>query len=162
MFIFCYFVFKAHRSNQKDEIKQRETQSYNPCFLCAWWRNRRSHRILSIHSNKRIQRFKCWLGFGWRQFIYFSLLNKYFFGKITFFIGQASSNEEFSVYYGERLSWCKIEQFYFLFFEEIKLKTNFFPGLDLKVTGNTGHGSRFIEKTAAEKLVSYYYYYYET
>jgi hypothetical protein len=26
-------------------------------------------------------------------------------------------------------------------------------GLDLKVTGNTGHGSRFIEKTAAEKLV---------
>ncbi|RNA41112.1 aminoacylase-1, partial [Brachionus plicatilis] len=44
--------------------------------------------------------------------------------------GQASPNEEFCVYYGERLSWW----------------------LYLTVSGNTGHGSRFIEKTAAEKL----------
>lgn len=44
--------------------------------------------------------------------------------------GQASENEEISVYYGERLSWW----------------------LYITCAGNTGHGSRFIEKTAAEKM----------
>ncbi|CAF0871263.1 unnamed protein product [Brachionus calyciflorus] len=44
--------------------------------------------------------------------------------------GQASPDNEFCVYYGERLSWW----------------------LYLTCAGNTGHGSRFIEKTAAEKL----------
>lgn len=30
-----------------------------------------------------------------------------------------------------------------------------FKALHISCTGNTGHGSRFIEKTAAEKIVSY-------
>lgn len=43
----------------------------------------------------------------------------------------ASPNDNYTVYYGERIPWW----------------------LQITCTGNTGHGSRFIEKTAGEKLV---------
>ncbi len=47
--------------------------------------------------------------------------------------GLANPTEEFSLFYGERVQWW----------------------ITVKFTGNTGHGSRFIENTAAEKLVSF-------
>lgn len=49
---------------------------------------------------------------------------------VAFDEGQASPTEEFCVYYGERIVWW----------------------ITITCTGNTGHGSRFIENTAAEKL----------
>lgn len=49
---------------------------------------------------------------------------------LAFDEGQASDTEEFSVYYGERVAWW----------------------FNITCNGNTGHGSRFIENTAAEKL----------
>lgn len=49
---------------------------------------------------------------------------------LAFDEGQASPDEEFCVYYGERVGWW----------------------INLTCSGPTGHGSRFIEKTAAEKL----------
>jgi len=45
--------------------------------------------------------------------------------------GLASTNDVFSVFYGERLPWW----------------------IDITATGNTGHGSRFIDNTAVEQLV---------
>jgi aminoacylase len=46
--------------------------------------------------------------------------------------GLASTTDTFSVFYGERLPWW----------------------VDVEATGNTGHGSRFIEHTAVEQLVA--------
>lgn len=45
--------------------------------------------------------------------------------------GLASTNDTFSVFYGERLPWW----------------------VDIEATGPTGHGSRFIEHTAVEQLI---------
>jgi aminoacylase len=45
--------------------------------------------------------------------------------------GLASTNDTYSVFYGERLPWW----------------------VEIKATGPTGHGSRFIENTAVEQLV---------
>lgn len=45
--------------------------------------------------------------------------------------GLASTNDEFAVFYGERLPWW----------------------IDVTATGPTGHGSRFIDNTAVEQLV---------
>lgn len=45
--------------------------------------------------------------------------------------GLASTDDVFSVFYGERLPWW----------------------ISVKATGNTGHGSRFIQETAVEQLV---------
>jgi len=45
--------------------------------------------------------------------------------------GLASPDESFSVFFGERLPWW----------------------VNIRATGPTGHGSRFIEKTAVEKIV---------
>ena len=45
--------------------------------------------------------------------------------------GLASMNDTYSVFYGERLPWW----------------------IDVTATGNTGHGSRFIEHTAVEQIV---------
>lgn len=49
---------------------------------------------------------------------------------VAFDEGQASDVEEFCIYYGERVAWW----------------------INLTCNGPTGHGSRFIENTAAEKL----------
>jgi len=45
--------------------------------------------------------------------------------------GLASTNNNFSVFYGERLPWF----------------------VDVTATGNTGHGSRFIENTAVGQII---------
>jgi len=45
--------------------------------------------------------------------------------------GLASTNNSYSVFYGERLPWW----------------------VDVTATGNTGHGSRFIENTAVEQII---------
>jgi aminoacylase len=45
--------------------------------------------------------------------------------------GLASTNDSYSVFYGERLPWW----------------------VDVTATGNTGHGSRFIENTAVEQII---------
>jgi hypothetical protein len=42
-----------------------------------------------------------------------------------------------------------------IFFIIFKMMTLYYEGITVKFTGNTGHGSRFIENTAAEKLVFY-------
>jgi aminoacylase len=47
--------------------------------------------------------------------------------------GLASTDENFAVFYGERLPWW----------------------VKVKATGNTGHASRFIEMTAVEQLIGY-------
>eukprot|EP01083_Nonionella_stella_P193811 715367_1 len=45
--------------------------------------------------------------------------------------GLASTNDTYSVFYGERLPWW----------------------VDVTATGNTGHGSRFIDNTAVEQII---------
>jgi len=45
--------------------------------------------------------------------------------------GLASTTDSYSVFYGERLPWW----------------------VDVTATGNTGHGSRFIDNTAVEQII---------
>jgi aminoacylase len=55
---------------------------------------------------------------------------KYLNVGVTLDEGMTSPSDNYTVYYGERIPWW----------------------LQITCTGNTGHGSRFIEKTAGEKL----------
>ena len=66
--------------------------------------------------------------------------------------GLANPLDEFTVFFGERNPWCK-----YLTQKLSSLWTywNFFlllTGVKVSCPGNPGHGSRFIEGTAAEKL----------
>lgn len=45
--------------------------------------------------------------------------------------GLATTNDAYSVFYGERMPWW----------------------IDVTTTGNTGHGSRFIDHTAVEQMI---------
>ena len=66
-----------------------------------------------------------------------------------YFAGLANPTEKFTVYYNERCVWCK--PITLLIVGVVYLLHPL--GLKVKSTGNPGHGSRFIEDTAAEKLV---------
>ena len=64
--------------------------------------------------------------------------------------GLANPTEAVSVYYGERSSHCE------LFHSNIRrchYSLLCLSGIHVTCTGNPGHGSRFIENTAVEKVV---------
>ena len=65
--------------------------------------------------------------------------------------GLANPTDEFTVFFGERMLRCNLNKKYIL----NNIKINFFDyilGVKVSCPGNPGHGSRFIEGTAAEKL----------
>lgn len=86
-------------------------------------------------------------------------------------VGLANPGEAFTVFYGERNPWCELKittmqdkhtfdqdflissWFHVTTVKEVK---SVFPssiGITVHCPGNPGHGSRFVENTAAEKLV---------
>lgn len=69
--------------------------------------------------------------------------------------GQVSPNDDYGVYYCERMPWCKKILIFNIISHYTFTKITHLLSIGIHITfrGNTGHGSRFIEKTAAEKLV---------
>ena len=77
--------------------------------------------------------------------------------------GLASPGEAFTVFYGERNPWCKYKPHSPSTVQATQngspnvlctLNCGHVSGITIHCPGNPGHGSRFVENTAAEKLVT--------
>lgn len=71
--------------------------------------------------------------------------------------GLANPTEEFTVFYGERMPWCNKNRLNNMITSIYSMTYTlsfqiYFIGVKVTCQGNPGHGSRFIEGTAAEKL----------
>lgn len=74
-------------------------------------------------------------------------------------LGLANPGEAFTVFYGERNPWCECETHPQTCWFSGNMKGedkngSCFSGITIHCPGSPGHGSRFVENTAAEKLVS--------